>query len=139
MAEGERGAINFLEVLNSVIEAVAMDHPHHSLWQIFALSNGSGKKTKGCYLVETDKARAAKGGHARAHTHTLLHSLPTYLPTRFAWTYPKNQTQETRSGDGKAHWGLHRIGLIRRKPLQRKGGLYSPIVLSIYNHLYIMG
>lgn len=60
MAEGERGAINFLEVLNSVIEAVAMDHPHHSLWQIFALSNGSGKKTKGCYLVETDKARAAK-------------------------------------------------------------------------------
>jgi hypothetical protein len=27
-------------VLNSLIEKIAVDHPHHTLFQIFALSNG---------------------------------------------------------------------------------------------------
>ena len=31
---------SFQEVLTSLIKQVAIDHPHHCLYQIFALSNG---------------------------------------------------------------------------------------------------
>jgi len=30
----------FQDVLNTIIETTALDHPHHVLYQIFALSNG---------------------------------------------------------------------------------------------------
>jgi hypothetical protein len=59
------GRANFQDVLNTVIEAIAIDHPHHALWQIFALSNGdrvvAAQKGKNRYLVDNDKATAAKG------------------------------------------------------------------------------
>lgn len=62
---GEGGTANFQDVLNTVIEAIAVDHPHHALWQIFALSNGdrvvAAQKSKNRYLVDNDKATAAKG------------------------------------------------------------------------------
>jgi hypothetical protein len=62
---GDGGTANFQDVLNTVIEAIAVDHPHHALWQIFALSNGdrvvAAQKSKNRYLVDNDKATAAKG------------------------------------------------------------------------------
>lgn len=60
-----KGTASFQDVLNTVIETVALDHPHHALWQIFALSNGdrvvASQKGKNRYLIDNDKATAAKG------------------------------------------------------------------------------
>lgn len=80
----EQGSANFHDVLNTVIETIALDHPHHSLWQIFALSNGdrvvAAQKGKNRYLVDNDKATAAKGLLLQHNTFPSFAFLP-YLDT----------------------------------------------------------
>ena len=49
----------------SHLQATALAHPHHVLWQIFALSNGDNvpgsQRGKNRFVVDADKVKAAKG------------------------------------------------------------------------------
>lgn len=54
--------------LCAIIERVATKHPHHVLYQLFALKNGEVEQQKGSkkqFVVEEDKVRAAKAILAR--------------------------------------------------------------------------
>ncbi len=50
-------------MLNDVIEKTAICHPHHTLYQIFALSNGGqvlpGQQGKARFVIDQDKILAA--------------------------------------------------------------------------------
>lgn len=50
---------------SSHFQATALAHPHHVLWQIFALSNGDNvpgsQRGKNRFVVDADKVKAAKG------------------------------------------------------------------------------
>ena len=49
----------------SHLQATALAHPHHVLWQIFALSNGDNvpgsQRGKNRFVVDAEKVKAAKG------------------------------------------------------------------------------
>jgi ataxia telangiectasia mutated family protein len=81
----------FQDVLCAIIERVATSHPHHVLYQLFALKNGeieipaqkgSAKKTQ--FVIDEDKVRAAKTLLAKLQrgTHAqLLTELSTLIAT----------------------------------------------------------
>jgi ataxia telangiectasia mutated family protein len=54
----------FQEVLSSIIQQAVVDHPYHSLYQIYALGNGdqvqSDQKGKSKFVVDQDKINAAR-------------------------------------------------------------------------------
>lgn len=94
----------FQACLCSIIERVATAHPHHVLYQLFALKNGEieqgssstrGKKKE--FVVEEDKVRAAKtllarmqrGSHAQ-----LINELSTLISAYIALTHVEHNSQK---------------------------------------------
>ena len=72
-SESNTNTSSFQEALNMVIESAATDHPYHTLYQLYALSNGdrlqlvqSSSRTKdndSPFVVDQDKIKAASSMH----------------------------------------------------------------------------
>eukprot|EP00026_Physarum_polycephalum_P000025 Phypoly_transcript_00025.p1 GENE.Phypoly_transcript_00025~~Phypoly_transcript_00025.p1 ORF type:complete len:3119 (+),score=637.15 Phypoly_transcript_00025:93-9449(+) len=114
--------------LCAIIERVATTHPHHVLYQLFALKNGeieqagAQKGTKKQFVVEEDKVRAAKAilGRLQRGVHAqLLAELSTLITAYVELTYVEHNSA-TKKPRGSAAYPLP-ANMLRLSGLRHVG------------------